>query len=494
MLAGGLNVLSCDGLIPAKGNYPIDIEKLLNIDPDVIVTRFAGTAKAIRSDPRWARLKAVKAGRVSSVPAYPFNWFDRPPSFMRIMGARWLAAKLHPRPNACDQRARASAFYALFFGVTPGDADLDLLSRDERAVIDGLCGSAAAPERATVLARCLPTGAAMTHCATVAGGQRYGGAWRRQIRHGSGEILFCAMAGACATGRRTHGGARQRRRRYPPAAHRRRHPGRARRWRARARRSRPCSAIRWCRRACSACWRGPSFGAALGIVLGASWTGVQTLAFVMGLAAVAFGARHRRAVRRRAGGHAGARRHDQRRAVRLASVHRQISSPIPYNQLAEHRLLADGQSRRSPICAGEGHGAADVRGRRGAAARWAAALDAFWPWATTRRAASACRCTRLRYGAIALATLVSALTVSLAGMIGWVGLIVPHVARLALGAGERPTDAGERHARRDLSPRAPIALARTLAEPKSPSASSPNLLGIPVFMAVLGRVRRGWNE
>ncbi len=38
-----------------------------------------------------------------------------------------------------------------------------------------------------------------------------------------------------------------------------------------------------------------------------------------------------------------------------------------------------------------------------------------------------------RYGVIATATLVSSLSVSLAGMIGWVGLVVPHVARLAIG-------------------------------------------------------------
>ena len=35
---------------------------------------------------------------------------------------------------------------------------------------------------------------------------------------------------------------------------------------------------------------------------------------------------------------------------------------------------------------------------------------------------------------IALATLLSALTVSMAGMIGWVGLLVPHLARPLVGA------------------------------------------------------------
>jgi hypothetical protein len=51
----------------------------------------------------------------------------RPPSFMRIMGARWLASKLHPARYSSDLRGETRRFYALFFGVTPTDGDLDLL-------------------------------------------------------------------------------------------------------------------------------------------------------------------------------------------------------------------------------------------------------------------------------------------------------------------------------------------------------------------------------
>ena len=42
--------------------------------------------------------------------------------------------------------------------------------------------------------------------------------------------------------------------------------------------------------------------------------------------------------------------------------------------------------------------------------------------------------TALRLGVIALATLLAALAVSMAGMIGWVGLLVPHLARPLVGA------------------------------------------------------------
>ncbi|GEB88051.1 hypothetical protein ZMO01_13910 [Zymomonas mobilis subsp. mobilis] len=39
----------------------------------------------------------------------------------------------------------------------------------------------------------------------------------------------------------------------------------------------------------------------------------------------------------------------------------------------------------------------------------------------------------IRYSVIAVATMLAALTVSMAGMIGWVGLVVPHIARVMGG-------------------------------------------------------------
>jgi iron complex transport system substrate-binding protein len=123
--AGGVDAVHCEGAL--AGNYPLGLERLLTLDPDVIVTRFPDTADAIKKDPRWARLKAVRAEKVFAAPNAPFNWFDRPPSFLRVLGARWLAGKLHPDLRLGDLRAKTRAFYALVFGVTPADADLDRL-------------------------------------------------------------------------------------------------------------------------------------------------------------------------------------------------------------------------------------------------------------------------------------------------------------------------------------------------------------------------------
>ena len=43
----------------------------------------------------------------------------------------------------------------------------------------------------------------------------------------------------------------------------------------------------------------------------------------------------------------------------------------------------------------------------------------------------------LRIAIIAAATVTCALTVAIAGTIGWVGLVVPHVARLIVGPANR---------------------------------------------------------
>jgi iron complex transport system permease protein len=97
----------------------------------------------------------------------------------------------------------------------------------------------------------------------------------------------------------------------------------------------------------------------------------------------------------------------------------------------------------------------------------------------------------LRYGAIALATLVSALSVSLSGMIGWIGLFAPHFARLLVGPGNVR-----------LLPASALVgaifligadtLARSVARAEIPIGIVTELLGIPAFVFVLRRARKGW--
>jgi iron complex transport system permease protein len=97
----------------------------------------------------------------------------------------------------------------------------------------------------------------------------------------------------------------------------------------------------------------------------------------------------------------------------------------------------------------------------------------------------------VRYGVIAAATLISSLSVALAGMIGWVGLIVPHFARLALG----PLNSRLLPASAMLGAIFLIladCVARVAAHAEIPIGVITELFGIPAFIAVLRHARREW--
>jgi hypothetical protein len=51
----------------------------------------------------------------------PFDWFDRPPSFMRLLGAEWLFSVLYPGKLPVDLKAQTKAFYQAFLGVKIDD-------------------------------------------------------------------------------------------------------------------------------------------------------------------------------------------------------------------------------------------------------------------------------------------------------------------------------------------------------------------------------------
>jgi iron complex transport system permease protein len=99
---------------------------------------------------------------------------------------------------------------------------------------------------------------------------------------------------------------------------------------------------------------------------------------------------------------------------------------------------------------------------------------------------------QVRYGVIGAATLVSALSVSLAGMIGWVGLVVPHVVRLVLGPGNARLLPASAFAGAIFLIAADC-LSRSITRSEIPIGILTELLGIPAFIIVLHRARQGWT-
>ena len=122
-VAGGHNVHKGRGG-GVYGMERVSLEQVMAYDPDVILVKERAFYQAVFGDPRWRTLRAVVRRRVFMIPCVPFNWFDRPPSFMRLLGAQWLLGVLHPGRLALDLPRQTRAFYRSFLGIGLGEREV----------------------------------------------------------------------------------------------------------------------------------------------------------------------------------------------------------------------------------------------------------------------------------------------------------------------------------------------------------------------------------
>lgn len=234
---------------------------------------------------------------------------------------------------------------------------------------------------------------------------------------------------------------------------------------------------------------GAGFGAALGILLFGNWAMIQLSAFGMGLAAVGVGLLI-------------ANLFGQASMIMLV-LGGMISAALFTSALSIVKYTADPYEQLPTIVYWlmGSLGGVDM-----AQIRWAIipilgglvvlvlfgrALDALSMGDDEARALGV-PAQQVRYGVIGAATLVSALSVSLAGMIGWVGLVVPHVMRLALGPGNARLLPASAFAGAIFLIAADC-LSRSITRSEIPIGILTELLGIPVFIIVLRRARQSWT-
>lgn len=115
-VVGGKNVHHC-AVNDGYGMVKIPFEQLILYNPEVMLVMEESFFNKVLSDPLWQRIKAVRQKKVYLIPRGPFNWFDRPPSFMRVLGARWLAHTLYPDRYKVNMIKETQDFYKLFLGV-----------------------------------------------------------------------------------------------------------------------------------------------------------------------------------------------------------------------------------------------------------------------------------------------------------------------------------------------------------------------------------------
>ena len=122
-LAGGVNIDACEQSNHV-GMERVSLEQVIAGRPDFILAldpRFQEMASAA---PEWRHVEALAKGRVATIPRLPFNWLDRPPSFMRALGALWLANLFYPEQVPVDMAAETKSFYKTFFKRELKDEDV----------------------------------------------------------------------------------------------------------------------------------------------------------------------------------------------------------------------------------------------------------------------------------------------------------------------------------------------------------------------------------
>ena len=127
-IAGGINPVPCVSKV-FTGIEKLNIEQVILMNPDVILSLDAEFAKDVYKDNRWAGISAVKSKKVYLAPSSPSNWFDGPPSHMGLLGLQWLANILYPRDYPKDIEKETLDFIKLFF-------QLDLTREDVRKLLN----------------------------------------------------------------------------------------------------------------------------------------------------------------------------------------------------------------------------------------------------------------------------------------------------------------------------------------------------------------------
>jgi iron complex transport system substrate-binding protein len=123
-LASGDNVHKCQAS-NSFGRQAINFEQVLNYNPEIILVYEKEFYKNIYKNKKWQLIDAVKNKKVYFLPKGPFSWFDRPPSFMRLLGLRYIISILHPDLYEMDIYEESKKFYKLFLDLDLSDSQID---------------------------------------------------------------------------------------------------------------------------------------------------------------------------------------------------------------------------------------------------------------------------------------------------------------------------------------------------------------------------------
>ena len=114
-IVGAKNAVVVDEVTSKGGGNMINMEQLYNFDPNVVLVTDAAALEIIESETAWQELRAVKDGKVYTVPCDPYCWLSAPPSMNMVLGVWWLGNLLYPEVYDYDMTAIAQEIYKTFW-------------------------------------------------------------------------------------------------------------------------------------------------------------------------------------------------------------------------------------------------------------------------------------------------------------------------------------------------------------------------------------------
>ena len=93
----------------------VDMEQILNWNPDVILFAPGSIYATVGEDAAWQGVTAIKDGAYYEVPMGPYNWMGFPPSVQRLLGMQWMAKVLYPDAMDYDMYEAASTYFQMFY-------------------------------------------------------------------------------------------------------------------------------------------------------------------------------------------------------------------------------------------------------------------------------------------------------------------------------------------------------------------------------------------
>jgi iron complex transport system substrate-binding protein len=103
-------------------------------DPPIIIAEHRGFFDAVRRNPAWHRLSAVRNKKVYLEPTDPFGWIEDPSGVNRLIGLNWLSTLFYPTATQEDLRTTVCDFYNKFYRIKLTNARIEALVRPAGAL------------------------------------------------------------------------------------------------------------------------------------------------------------------------------------------------------------------------------------------------------------------------------------------------------------------------------------------------------------------------